>query len=142
MAPIVRTATIKATSSTIWKTCFAHMKWEIWDPRIEKVIDTDGTLADKSTCTFLMKNEKKIVIKILISENKIIEYEGKMALGKFVGTILMSDKKDSTTEMEYSFLFEGCFGSLAQRVGGSVEDMERGLENIINLSEEAQMSLN
>ena len=37
MAPIARSAVANATPEAIWKACFEHMKFEMWDPDVTEV---------------------------------------------------------------------------------------------------------
>lgn len=37
MAPIERSAVAIATPEVIWKACFEHMKFELWDPDVTEV---------------------------------------------------------------------------------------------------------
>ena len=62
---VERTAIAKATPQTIWKTCFSHMKWEVWDPDLNGVTEVKGGCEDGTTFNFDMKSGKFIIIYII-----------------------------------------------------------------------------
>ena len=59
---VERTAIVKAIPQTIWKTCFSHMKWEMWDPDITGLTEVKGGCEDGTTFIFNMKSGKFIII--------------------------------------------------------------------------------
>ena len=66
MAPVERSGTTKASPEKIWKTCFEHMKWEIWDPDLEEVKDVKGGCEEGATCTFIMKSKTFVYVDLNI----------------------------------------------------------------------------
>lgn len=150
MAPTVRTAIAKASAKTIWETCFVPMKWERWDPDVEVLEDVSGPPTEGSTCTFVMKDGGTRIPTTLsgVEYARSLTFSGSAVGGlmKFSGTVnLVPLTKDDvsqpeTTEITYSFELFGIIGFFFTTfkktlvVGGT----EKGLANMVTLSEEAQ----
>jgi len=146
MAPVNVSEDVSATPSTIWKTCFAPMKWESWDADIKELTEVSGGCVNGTTANFVMKNGD--VVPCVLSEviqNQSVTFSGQMKLGliKFRGTVLLSGTSDSSkTHVDYTFQISGCLGAIAniaakkEIVGGT----EEGLKNIVKLSQQAQAS--
>lgn len=149
MTPCVRECTVKATPSVIWKTCFTPMKWEMWDPDIVGLEDVNGNCANGTTFTFIMKEGSIQKIPAALSdvkENESVRFVGAVLGGtmKFDGFIEISSTPSSPTDggetnVKYTFDMFGPLGSVVnwlnpKPVTGGVE---KGLENIKNLSEAA-----
>jgi hypothetical protein len=79
-----------------------------------------------------------------VVENESVTFEGHMLGGAmgFVGTILLTPQGDdeANTKVDYSFEVKGCIGSIVSLINSKaiVGGTEKGLENIIRLSEETQ----
>jgi hypothetical protein len=144
MAPVVRSATVKATPSKIW-SIFGDMKWESWDPDLESVENIEGGFADGATATFVMKKESggmkfPIVITNFIPE-KQFTFEGKAVGGllKFAGTFELEPKTDNETTVTFTYSMTGMLGGLMTMFNSKavVGGTEGGLANVVKLSEEA-----
>lgn len=60
MAPVECKTKVAATPKIIWETCFAPMKWELWDPDMEKMVNVNGDgVNDGTEVKFYMKDGKK-----------------------------------------------------------------------------------
>lgn len=145
MAPIRVSATVAATPTTIWEACFAHMKWQIWDPDLAEVKDVSGGCANGTTCTFAMKDGNNIPIKLSnVKKNESVDFAGGMLGGmlRAEGKVLISTVNDTTSKIDYSFELQGLLGSIVSVIKKKecVEGTEGGLANMVKLSEEAQKS--
>ena len=141
MAPCVRECDVKATPATIWKMCFAPMKWELWDPDVEIVEDVSGPCANGTTFVFVMKDSSIKTIPVVLSdvtENESVRFVGGVLGGamKFDGFIDISVVDSSTSRVTYSFDMFGPLGSLVNWLNPFpvTNGVEKGLENIKNLS--------
>eukprot|EP00187_Rhodella_violacea_P009308 CAMPEP_0174892436 /NCGR_PEP_ID=MMETSP0167-20121228/7394_1 /TAXON_ID=38298 /ORGANISM="Rhodella maculata, Strain CCMP736" /LENGTH=147 /DNA_ID=CAMNT_0016130935 /DNA_START=118 /DNA_END=561 /DNA_ORIENTATION=+ len=147
MAPCLREAEIKATPSTIWKSCFAPMKWEMWDPDVDGTEDVSGDCVDGTTFVFVMKDGpiKKAKFQLTeVKECETVRFTGRLLGGlmKFDGFFEISAKDDSTSFVKYTFDMTGPLGSFANwaKPAAVVEGVEKGLENIKNISEKAEQT--
>ncbi len=144
MAPVERSATVKASPETIWNTCFEDMKWEKWDPDLVEMKDTADGCKEGATCTFTMKNGMDVpTVLSNVKKNESITFTstGLKGLLKGTGSIVISPIDDgSSSKVDYTFELSGAVGSVIDLVHhkASVEGTEHGLENIVKLSEEAQ----
>ncbi len=144
MAPVERSATVKATPETIWKTCFEDMKWEKWDPDLVELKDTEDGCKEGATCTFSMKNGMDVpAVLSNVKENESITFTvtGLKGMLKGQGSIVISPIDDgSSSKVDYTFELSGAVGSFIDFVHhkGTIDGTEHGLENIVKLSEEAQ----
>lgn len=146
MAPCNYSGTAKATPETIWETCFSHMKWEIWDVDVETVLEPSGGCENGTTFIFDMKSGQKIscVLSGVVKENKLT-FSGGMLGGtvKFEGHVTLEPAPNGAageTLIDYTFGMGGFFGPVIGMLGKKAitEGTEKGLENMILLSEEAQ----
>lgn len=144
MAPYVQECLVKATPATIWKTCFAPMKWELWDPDVELMQDVSGECVNGTTFVFQMKDSsiKKIpVVLSQVQEHESLRFTGGVLGGtmKFDGIIEISVVDATTSNVKYSFDMFGPLGSLVNWLNPTPvsNGVEKGLENIKNLSEAA-----
>ncbi len=141
---VERTAIVKSTPETIWKTCFEHMKFEVWDPDVTETKNPSGGCENDTTFTFIMKDGQNVPTSLSnVVKHESLTFEGTSAGGLvvFSGTIVLSATPSvSETKVDYTFSFGGCLGSLIATViqKAIVEGTEGGLENIKKLSEEAQ----
>ena len=160
--PCIRVAqNVKATPSTIWNTCIAPMNWEQWD---EDIVGLEPPKSSKQTSggtpqlelevgksfTFIMKDSsvKEIpVTSLQVKPNEVIEYKGGVMYGllKVWGKIEInpSTTDNTTSDVKYSFELSGLLGSLAMWKDPKpvVHGTEKGLANIVRLSEEKEMEL-
>lgn len=146
MAPIVRSLEVKAYPSHIWKTCFAPMKWEEWDPDVEALEDISGECADGTTFTFVMIDDtvKRIPVTLSdVKENETVRFAGAAVGGlmKFDGFIRIEPKEGtdgcSSSIIEYSFCMFGLLGSVVNYMKPDVvlSGVEKGLENMKSIAE-------
>ena len=152
MGPTVRRAVCRASAHTIWATCFAPMKWETWDPDVERLDDVSGPCETGTRCVFVMKQDGSRIGTELseVESDRSLTFSGSAAGGlmKFIGRIdltpVVADalERKPSTEIVYSFELQGVFGFLFTMfrrqlvVGGT----EKGLENMVRLSEAAEAS--
>lgn len=146
MAPHYRECTIKASPSTIWKTCIASMKWEEWDPDVQYLEDVSGECVNGTTLVFVMKDSSSPIAKIHVTlrgvqENQSIQYHGGVWGGtmKFDASIEITSLDDNTSFVRYTFDMYGLMGSLVNWYNPApvTVGVEKGLENIKRLSEAA-----
>ena len=155
MGKVTREGTAQAHPSTIWRTCFAPMRWETWDPDVERLenVETNshGTgLFNGNTFTFVMKTGTSIPTTVSdVVENESLVFSGSLLGGLvgFQGRIDMTptdttgdDGGAPTTHIKYSFGMNGFLGGVLGWVksGEVVNGTEQGLANIIKMSEEAE----
>ena len=104
MAPVKVSETVVATPETIWKTCFEHMKWEIWDPDLTEVKDVSGGCENGTTCIFSMKDGADIPITLSnVEALKSLNFKGG-AYGGIIsaeGKVLITPIDASTTKIDY-----------------------------------------
>jgi len=146
MVVVERISIAKASPKTIWNKCFAPMTWETWDPDVEKLEEVtsnaDGEkLYDGTKFTFCMKTGIKAPCTVEMKEHELLVFRGAFFMGtaSFEGKILLSPEGKDSTKVTYSFGMEGIIGGLVGRLNKKavVEGTEKGLENIVKLSEEA-----
>ena len=146
MGITTREAVAKATAETIWKTCFVPMKWETWDPDVEKLEDVTANakgekLYDGSKFTFVMTTGIKAPCTITMKEYESLIFKGAFFKGLvgFEGKILLAPVEEASTKLTYSFSLTGMLGGVMGMINKKavVEGTEKGLENIVKLSEEA-----
>ena len=150
MGLVERESVAAASPTTIWNTCFAHMKWDIWDPDVERIEDVDEVkgLVEGTTATFVMKKEsgggKLPIVVIDLEQYKKFTFKGSIMGGllKFTGKITLEEKSENETLVNYAFGMKGLVGTIFSVVNSKavVGGTENGLANIIKLSEEAQKS--
>lgn len=149
MGVTVRKEVAKASAKTVWATCFAPMKWESWDVDVTKLDDVSGPLEDGTTCTFVMKDGGSRIPTTVsgVEQDKAFTFSGSAVGGlmKFCGVIELNpvpvDEGESPrTEINYSFEMSGLVGMLFNTFKSSavVGGVEKGLENIVQLSEQAE----
>ena len=151
MAPYVQACEVKASPATIWKTCFAPMKWENWDPDIthlENNLRGDVALATGTSFDFVMKEssiQKIPVVLTEVREYEVIKYEGRVLQGamKFDATIEVSPISETLSSVRYSFEMFGVLGSVIHFFNPKpvTHGVEMGLANIKRLSEEEAAAL-
>mmetsp|Transcript_4184 Transcript_4184/g.9107 ORF Transcript_4184/g.9107 Transcript_4184/m.9107 type:complete len:187 (+) Transcript_4184:155-715(+) len=146
MAPVECKTKVAATPKIIWETCFAPMKWELWDPDMEKMVNVNGDgVNDGTEVKFYMKDGKKIKISLA----NCIKYQSVYFSGKYgtcmpatskIQIIPIEDSEKIQTEIVYSFELNGCVGSCVTAMYEPmlVNGTEVGLCNIKKLSEKAQ----
>jgi len=149
MAPFVYESDVKATPATIWKACFAEMKFEKWDPDVEKLEEISGECVNGTTFFFVMKEGpvKKIPCELSdVKENERLIFSGKAMTGlmKFSGLVEITTKDTINSHIKYSFTMEGMVGNILAKLKPAVMEKgtEKGLENMVKLSEEAQRNEN
>ena len=142
MAPIRVSAAVKATPTAIWETCFAPMKWQIWDPDLAEMQDVSGGCEDGATCIFAMNDGSSFPIELSnVKKNESVDFSGG-ALGGMLraeGKVLISTVDDTTSKIDYSFELKGFLGSIVSVIKKKecVHGTEGGLANMVKLSEEA-----
>lgn len=144
MAPYVNECEIKASPATIWKACFATMKWENWDPDITHLENVTGELAAGTTFDFVMKEGpiKNIPVKLgEIKENELVKYGGSVLHGamKFDSVIEIIPVDATKSRIKYMFEMHGILGSTIYFLNPKpvTEGVDNGLANMKKLSEEA-----
>mmetsp|Transcript_63530 Transcript_63530/g.75180 ORF Transcript_63530/g.75180 Transcript_63530/m.75180 type:complete len:159 (-) Transcript_63530:188-664(-) len=146
----VHNGTVAASPSTVWNSCFEPMKWETWDPDVKCLESGSGTdsnleLADGRTFYFVMKSGKKLKATLEITKNQRLSYLGCFwgNNGKFEAEILLKATGEDKTDIQYTFGLNGCLGSvLAGITTKSInEGMQKSMENIIRISEDAQKTI-
>jgi hypothetical protein len=144
-APVERSAVAAATPSTIWKSCFEEMKWEIWDEDVLEIVNIKGGRCNEgATFTFHMKeNDRMAPCKLIkVKENETLTFAGTLFAGMlgFEGKILLTQQEDGKTKVDYSFELSRLLGALVMMINPKpvVDGTETGLANIVRLSEEAQ----
>eukprot|EP00984_Skeletonema_dohrnii_P035357 scaffold35011_cov178-Skeletonema_dohrnii-CCMP3373.AAC.1 len=90
MAPIRVSATVAATPTTIWETCFAPMKWESWDCRAHVKTGARGGLGG------LLKADGKVLISAVDDATSKIDYS--FELKGLLGSIVAIIKKKECVE--------------------------------------------
>lgn len=145
MAPVERGETFAAKPETIWKACFSHMKWELWDADVAEVIDVQGDGCVSGTkCVFVMKDGGMKASTALsnVVENERLTFSGSMLGGaaSFQGDIELTPQDGGKTLVNYTFHMKGCVGAIlnAFKKDAIVGGTEVGLANIGRLSEEAE----
>jgi hypothetical protein len=144
MQPYNFSDTCKATPETIWETCFSHMKWENWDTDVEAVLEPSGGCENGTTFIFHMKSGGKIncTLKDVI-HNETLTFTGPFlgGMGRFDGTVRLIKEDATTTKIDYTFGWGGLLSPLLTLVAGkpAMEGTKTGLENMVRLSEEAQI---
>lgn len=148
MGLVERESVASASPTTIWNTCFAHMKWDVWDPDVERMedIDEDKGLVEGTTATFVMKKEsgggKLPIVVVDLEQYKKFTFKGSIMGGllKFIGTIVLEETGENETLVKYTFGMKGLVGTIFSAVNSKavVGGTENGLANIVKLSEEAQ----
>ena len=145
MGVCVRESEVKATPETIWKTCFADMKFEKWDVDVVRLEDVSGECTNGTTFAFIMKEgpiEKIPCALSDVKENESLRFAGSVLGGmmKFDGFIEITKKDESTSNIKYTFVMNGLLGTFAMWANSkpAVHGTEKGLENMVSLSEEAQ----
>lgn len=143
MAPIRVSARVTATPSTIWEACFAHMKWERWDPDLAEVKDVSGGCENGTKCVFAMKDGNDIPIELSnVKKNESVDFSGG-GLGGLLraeGKVQITPIDDANSKIDYSFEVKGLIGSIFGIIKKKecVEGTEGGLANMVKLSEAAQ----
>mmetsp|Transcript_5291 Transcript_5291/g.12008 ORF Transcript_5291/g.12008 Transcript_5291/m.12008 type:complete len:152 (+) Transcript_5291:181-636(+) len=138
-------AIVEATPETIWDTCFAPMRWELWDHNIKKLTDVSGGCDDGTTCIFEQKDGKNFSFTLSnVEKNKRVDFSG-VALGgtiKAEGKVLITPVDNFSTKIDYSFELSGSVGFVVAilKKRAVVEGTEGGLANMVKMSEEAQGS--
>ena len=162
MGKVVREGVAKASASTIWKSCFQSMKWEIWDPDAKcleniqlKVLEEDEAakhdgpsgMYNHHNFMFHMKNGQKLPTTLTgVESYKSFVFSGKAFLGMmgFAGQIDLTPdpNNDLETHVKYTFELNGLIGGLFGKLQAKLveEGTEHGLANIIRLSEEAEQA--
>lgn len=141
---VTREAIVAANAETIWKTCFASLEFEKWDPDLIEISNkSSDECKDGTEMTFVMKDGNVLLIKLSnVKENESLTFGGGVMMGAVFGEgvfILTPDEDDSKTKVEYSFELRGCLGAILAMVNkaGLIEGTEHGLENIKQMSEKA-----
>jgi len=149
MAPYVQACEVNASPATVWKACFAPMKWETWDPDITHLDNPlGGSLATGTSFDFVMKDssiQKIPVVLTNVNEYEVIKYEGRVLQGamKFDATIEISPMGENLSSVRYSFEMFGVLGSVIHFFNPKpvTHGVEMGLANIKRLSEEEAAAL-
>ena len=105
----------RASAQHVWKTCFAPMKWESWDPDLIGMKDVSGPCETGTTFTFIMKEGGKEFSSVIdeAEENRYISFTSSMFCGcvKLTGEIALKPQPNGEgTEIEYGFETHGCLG--------------------------------
>jgi Polyketide cyclase / dehydrase and lipid transport len=145
MAPVVRIATTAAKPSTIWQTCFVPMTWQDWDVDVKTVEDVQGGgCKEGGTFVFVMK-DSEIRAKTTLSnvvENQSLTYSGGFygGLVRFQGDFCLEPDGLQNTKITYTFEMKGILGAMVGTFKSEmiVHGTEKGLENIVRLSEAAK----
>ncbi|KAL3822758.1 hypothetical protein ACHAXA_009632 [Cyclostephanos tholiformis] len=146
MAPVEFTARAAATPETIWRTCIEPMKWESWDPDLREVkeVSGNGKCEEGTTCIFAMNDGQDVPVTITnVVRDKSVDFGGAFLKGtiRAEGKLRIRPIDTSTSEIYYSFELLGLVGMLVTMVKRKdvVGGTKGGLDNIVKLSEEAQM---
>lgn len=137
----------QANPSTIWTACFSHMKWEIWDPDVQALLEVSGGCKDGTTFIFHMKDGGEIPGTLSnVVENKSLTFSGGVfgGLVHCEGTVIMEKQEEKVTRIDYTFAVSGCAGALMSIVLAKMmrDGTEHGLANMVRLSEEAEAKVN
>lgn len=146
MAPaVVRTATASAKPSTIWQACFVPMKWQEWDVDIKNLEDVQGGGCKQGgTFVIVMTNGESKAKTTLsnVEENQSLTYSGAFygGLAAFQGDFLLEQDGPQKTKITYTFEMKGILGAIVGMLKSEwiVHGTEKGLENIVRLSEAAE----
>ena len=152
MGLVERESLCAASASTIWDTCFRNMKWDSWDPDVERMedIDESSVLKEGATATFVMEKSsggsKFPIMAVDVEENKAFTFKGGMLGGmvKVLGIIVLEEKEgENETLVKYTFSMTGLVGTAVAALTSKaiVGGTEGGLANIVKLSEEAQQKM-
>lgn len=120
------------------------MKWEIWDADVKAVLEPSGGCENGTTFIFEMKSGQKVNCIISdVVQHESIKFSGGMFGGKanFVGIVQLKPTQTAgETTVDYTFGVGGLYGPVISMVAKKdiEEGTEKGLQNIVRLSEEAQ----
>jgi len=136
---------VLAKPETIWKACFDHMKFELWDPDVTELKNVSGPCVDGTKFDFGMNSGSMVPAELSdVKRNECLTFTGKAFAGMlmFKGTIVLSSQNDDRTKIEYTFETTGFIGKLAGSLGKKriIHGTEEGLANMIKLSKEKQES--
>mmetsp|Transcript_21547 Transcript_21547/g.35647 ORF Transcript_21547/g.35647 Transcript_21547/m.35647 type:complete len:92 (+) Transcript_21547:289-564(+) len=75
-----------------------------------------------------------------VKKNESLTFTGKLGPIKCIGVVLLTPEGSDKTKIDYSFVLEGCVGSIMTMFNSKaiVGGTEVGLANMVSLSEEAQ----
>lgn len=136
-------AVVEATPEIIWGTCFAPMRWELWDHNIKQLKNTSGPCENGTTCIFQQKDGKDFFFTLSnVRTNHTLHFSG-VALGgtiKADGKICITPIDNVYTKIDYSFELSGSVGFVVAilKKRAVVEGTEGGLANMVTMAEEAQ----
>ena len=131
------------------------MKWEIWDPDVKELLKVSPQPAcceNGTTFLFVMQDGTKVPTKLQdVIKNRSVTFAGSFLGGAmgFSGTLVLTPQggeggdgttSSTTTKVDYSFELLGCVGSIFSMLNSKavVGGTEKGLANIVSLSEEAK----
>jgi carbon monoxide dehydrogenase subunit G len=127
------------------------MKWDSWDPDVERMedIDESSVLKEGATATFVMEKSsggsKFPIVAVDVEENKAFTFKGGQLGGmvKVLGIIVLEEKGENETLVKYTFTMMGLVGTVVAALNSKaiVGGTEGGLANIVKLSEEAQQKM-
>ena len=143
MVLIEREGIAKATPETIWKSCFEPMKWETWDADLDRLEDVSGKMANGTTMIFVLTDGVKVPTRVEnCVDNERFTFRGKLGPMEFHGTVILTPVDDCATNIRFTIGIEGCLGAIFHffKKEANVSNTEKGLENMIRISEEAQKS--
>ena len=135
-----RKALANVDPATIWRTCFVPMKWETWDPDVNKLENVKGGCTEGATFDYVMKDGMRAKATLSdVVENRSLTFSGSLMGGLvgFQGILRLIPKDDANTEIEYEFGMKGFLGSIAGYFSKTkiVHGVEEGLRRIVNIAE-------
>jgi hypothetical protein len=142
---VTRDAIVAADAETIWKTCFASLEFDKWDPDLKEISNkSSDECKDGTKLTFVMKDGNELPMTLSnVKENKSMTFAGGVLMNAMFGKgtfILTPDDEDgSKTKVEYTFELSGCLGAILSMVNKAavIGGTEHGLENVKRMSEKA-----
>jgi len=119
------------------------MKWETWDPDVTCLENTDEGCIEGAKPIFVMKSGGMKVPMTLknVKKDETLTFEGSYKGVYFKGDVeLVPGEDEGKTLIKYSFELSGILGALFGFFNKKavVVGTEKGLENMVTLSEEAQ----
>lgn len=140
---VQRDARCRASSEKVWKRCLEDpARWTDWDEDIKSVTSVSGRCENGTTLTFEMKDGGKFPVEISnVVRNSRMTFSGSFfcGLAHFQGDVELQGGGADSCTIFYSFEMGGIVGSLFASISKKaiIEGTEKGLENMVKLSEDA-----
>lgn len=118
------------------------MKFESWDPDITELQNVTGPCVKGTKFMYIMADGAYVPCSLTdVQKYKSITFEGLAISGSmgFIGKIILTPKSQAHTGLKYVFGLKGCMGTIITLFNSGTirQGMEKGLENMVRLSEEA-----